>query len=53
MDIGNLSIESSDSDLIPSQSLAMRGSWRLALNRHISSSRLETLMAIEYAKKLK
>ena len=51
-DISDLAVEDTGSDMIQSQVLAMRGSWRLAQNQSLSSKQFEILRKDEYSKML-
>lgn len=54
VDIGmdELSMEHIDEDFVPSQALAMRGSWRLAQNQVMGAKTFSQLRQEEYSKKL-
>lgn len=51
-DMDKLSMEHTDDEFASSQVLAMRGSWRLAQNKVMSSQSFSTLRKEEYAKML-
>lgn len=52
VEIPDLSIENANDDLVATQVISMRGSWRLAQGRSLSSARFSVLKAEEYSKKL-
>lgn len=52
VDMDELSMEHIDNDFVPSQALAMRGSWRLAQNQVMGVKTFNQLSREEYGKKL-
>ena len=52
VDMDELSMEHIDNDFVPSQVLAMRGSWRLAQNQVMGVKTFNQLRQEEYSKKL-
>lgn len=52
IDMDELSAEHIDNDFVPSQVLAMRGSWRLAQNQVMGVKTFSQLRQDEYSRKL-
>lgn len=51
-DLDELSMEHANGEFVPSRSLAMRGSWRLAQNQVMEIRTFDTIRAEEYSKML-
>lgn len=51
-DMDKLSMEHTNGEFVASQTLAMRGSWRLAQNQVMGKQTFHMLLADEYSKKL-
>lgn len=51
-EMGNLSIEHTSDEFVPAETLAMRGSWRLAQGKVMGKSSFQVLKMQEYKKML-